>query len=476
MSPLNRKLSFILVSVFFFLSLVSSAYPISRTLAEELNNYVLASEAANSADVSIYVADSRGVPLYQYNSTMPLSPASNLKIFTAAAALYYLGSDYKYTTCLYGTPIDKTRGVMESSLYLVGSGDPTFCEPFMDNPTQVLEEFASELACKGLRLFTGDIIGDDSVFDREFLGLGWKDRYMLDTYAAQCAGLSLNANLIQITMTDGVASFFPNTSIINLIDKTVERPYTAVKVTRKRDSNDVTISGALSPYESGGALIPIHNPSLFTLDAFENALREQSIYNTGETKLISEINSRYKYSEFVELARHESPKMIDILIPMMKDSDNFLAQHIFKTIGAEQLGKGSRENASKAVFAMLEDAGVSVENLVLADGCGLSEENKTTAKQLGELLVYMFSSDKFADFIKTMPQSGVDGTLKYRMSNIKVRAKTGSINNVSALSGYVETLSGDTVVFSIISNNHQYGASVYKGFEDNIVNIIANNG
>ena len=87
----------------------------------------------------------------------------------------------------------------------------------------------------------------------------------------------------------------------------------------------------------------------------------------GGTRLIPEIDSRYKYSEFVELARHESPNMIEILIPMMKESDNLLAQHIFKTVGAEVAGKGSLETSRKAVLDMLSEAGVSTDGIVIAD-------------------------------------------------------------------------------------------------------------
>ncbi len=448
----------------------------SSVLSEKLAAYVESSGAASSADVSVYVSDSRGNVIFERNSKKPMAPASNLKILTTASALRYLGPEYRYCTSIYGTPIDEKRGVMEGSLYLVGSGDPTFCEPFMDNPTSVFEDFAKELAKKGLRRFTGDIIGDDSVFDREFTGLGWKDSYILDAYAAQCAGLSLNANLVQITLGYGFVSFVPDCSIISVNDMTVEGGYTDVKVSRKKGTNDVTVKGVKSPWDNGGATITVHNPSLFSLDAFEKVLRSQCIYNGGATRLIPEIDSRYKYSEFVELARHESPNMIEILIPMMKESDNLLAQHIFKTVGAEVAGKGSLETSRKAVLDMLSEAGVSTDGIVIADGCGLSPLNRISTSQIGSLLASMLSDKNSKLFLSTMPVSGVDGTLKYRMPDLNVWAKTGTIAGCSALSGYVVTVDGDTAVFSIISNNHSLGSSVYKGFEDAVVDIIAKTG
>ena len=153
--------------VFLFLSIVSPVFA-EVSLNKSLDEYIKISDAVKTSDASVFVCNSYGKSLYEYNSDQLMAPASNLKILTTASALHYLGSNYKYKTSVYGTPIDKERGVMESSLYLVGSGDPTFREPFLDDSMDILEEFAKTLSEKGLRRFTGDLIGDDSVFDRVF--------------------------------------------------------------------------------------------------------------------------------------------------------------------------------------------------------------------------------------------------------------------------------------------------------------------
>lgn len=467
-------LSFIFVIAFIAACPAASC---AGLLKEKLQNYVEASQAASNGDLSIYVCDSEGKTIFEYFPDRLLAPASNLKILTAASAIHYLGPDYRYVTSVYGTPIDEKRGgLMEGSLYLVGSGDPTFCKPFFDSPTAVFEELAEELAKKGLRRITGDIIGDDSVFDREFTGKGWKDRYILDSYAAECAGLSLNANLVQITLMRGAVSFVPDSSIFNVNDNTVSGGYTDISMIRKRGTNDITVKGSIAPGENGGATITVHNPSLFSIDAFEKILKTQSIYNTGTTRLIPESDSRYKYAEFVELARHESPRLLEILIPMMKESDNMLAQHVFKTIGAEINGKGSLAKSGESVLNLFKEAGIDTKGIVIADGCGLSDLNRISSRQLGGLLVFMLKDKHSKEFLRTFPVSGVDGTLKYRMSDNNVWAKTGTINGVSSLSGYVVTNDGDTAVFSIISNNHKLGPSVFKGFEDAFVSCIANTG
>lgn len=463
-----RKYLFLFLLLFVFSPVFANV-----SLQKSLDDFVKLSDAVKTSDASVYVCNSLGKTLYEYNSNMLMAPASNLKILTTASALHYLGSDYRYKTSVYGTPIDKERGVMESSLYLVGSGDPTFREPFLEDSMDILKEFAQTLSEKGLRRFTGDLIGDDSVFDREFVGLGWKKSYMLDEYAAQCAGLSLNSNLIRLTLANGISSFIPDCSIININDKTTSGTYTEINIERTPETNDVTVNGTIAPWEAGGATFTIHNPSLFTTDAFDKVLKNQNIYMTGNVKLLPETDKRYKYSQFIELASHESPAMLDILKVMMKESDNLLAQHIFKTIGAKVAGHGTRENSEKAILDFLKEADVDVVGLSMADGCGLSVENRISTKQMGKFLSYMLTQKEKDDFISTFPKSGVDGTLRYRMQNLDVRAKTGTINGCSSLCGYVKATNGEIYVFAVITNNHTTGPSKYKGFEDSIAEIIS---
>ncbi len=445
------------------------AYELTATIDE----LVKCSEASQTSSIGIYICElESGSVIYEKNPDQPMVPSSNLKLLTTAAALHYLGPDFTYKTKIYGTPIDKKRGVMESSLYLVGSGDPTFCEPYM-NPTDILEQFANELSKKGLRRIIGDVIGDDSAFDREFTGKGWKDRYILDDYAAECGALSLNANLIQITAYNNMFTFFPECSILNIKNMTTPSGYNEISLKRDPNTNNVKISGPLCPDIAAGGTITVHNPPLFTTDTFGKILKNQGIYQTGSVKLIEESDNRYKYADFVELCSHESVKLLEILKQTNKDSDNLFAQHVFKTIGSEINGKGTHEYSEAAIKSFFKEAGIDTEGLVMADGCGLSDQNKVTARQLVKLLAHMYKHEQAKNFITTLPEAGVDGTLRYRLSGDKVFAKTGTINECSSLAGYVWTADNKIAVFAIITNNHQFGQGTYKGFEDLIVDTIA---
>lgn len=459
-------------SIFAILFLILSIAAYANPVSDAIESILKVSDIPTTSKLSICIEDiETGTILYENNKDLPLIPASNLKLFTAASALHYLGADYCYKTRVYGAPIDSDRGVMESSLYLEGSGDPTFCEPYMQ-PTAVLDEFADKLSKMGLRRIVGNIIGDDSVFDRNFIGRGWKKDYLQADYATECGGLSLNANLIRITAYNGVYSFFPDCSIMDIVYNQ-DLSGKPLSFDRDPNSNRVTITGALYPDVAAGATITVHNPPLFTTSAFEKILENYGIYATGEAKLVDESPEKLSYGNYIMLCEHRSVPLLKLLKKMNKESDNLLAQHIFKTIGAEINGQGRYEYAESAVKSFLSESGVDTTGFTMADGCGLSRSNRVTTFQLTSLLTSIFKSEIKDQFIETLAHAGVDGTLKYRLTGDRVYGKTGTIDGCSSLAGYLYTANGKSLAFAIITNDHKLGSGAYKGFEDLIVDTIA---
>jgi len=442
-------------------------------LNRQIDSLVNQSGVLESSSAGVYIREIRsGQVIYQKNGDKPLTPSSNMKVMTSAAAFKLLGPDYRYKTYIYGGPLDISRGVMESSLYLVGSGDPTFTEPFTENPTEVLEQFAKRLHKIGLRKVKGDLIGDDSVFDRDFVGKGWKSRYILEDYAAECGGLSLNANLLRITIEPQRVTLYPPSPAIKVVNNAQQSGYTEIQFKRESNTGKIVISGTFGGATQTG-LITVHNPPLFTLSAFSQILANRGIHVMGRAKLIEQQPYRYSYKSFLPYCSHESPKLYGVLKYLNKESDNFLANQVFRTLGAVCRGKGSLKNSESVIKEFMEKAGIDTTGFQMADGSGLSCLNKVTPRQLAETLVYMYSQPDAKKYIATLPQAGVDGTLKYRLSGQKVFAKTGTINENSSLSGYVTTAFGQTLVFSIITNNHKYGQGAYKGFEDQIVHTLS---
>lgn len=442
-------------------------------LNRQIDSLVSQSGVLESSSAGVYIKEIKsGQVIYQKNGDTPLTPSSNMKVMTTSAAFKLLGPDYRYKTYIYGGPMDISRGVMESSLYLVGSGDPTFTEPFTENPTEVFEQFAKRLYKMGLRKVKGDLIGDDSIFDRDFVGKGWKSRYILEDYAAECGGLSLNANLLRITIEPQRVMLYPPSPAIKVVNTAHPSGYTEIQFKRESDTGRIVISGTFGGATQTG-LITVHNPPLFTLSAFSQILANRGIHVMGKTKLIEQQPYRYSYKSFLPYCSHESPKLYNVLKYLNKESDNFLANQVFRTLGAVCKGKGSLKNSESVIKEFMEKAGIDTAGFQMADGSGLSCLNKVTPHQLAETLIYMHSQPDAKKYIATLPQAGVDGTLKYRLSGEKVFAKTGTINENSSLSGYVTTAFGQTLVFSIITNNHKYGQGAYKGFEDQIVSTLS---
>jgi D-alanyl-D-alanine carboxypeptidase/D-alanyl-D-alanine-endopeptidase (penicillin-binding protein 4) len=255
-------------------------------------------------------------------------------------------------------------------------------------------------------------------------------------------------------------------------NKTTPGGYSEVKLARDTTQNSIVLTGSTGEAPGGGT-IPVHDPPLFATSCFGKIIQDEGIYISGRVRTIDPQNSKYSYKSFIPLCTHESPSLFEIAKPLNKESDNFLSQQVFRTLGAELKGKGSLKNSEAVIREFMEKAGIATEGLSMADGCGLSNFNRVTPRQLAEVLEYMYSHREGKKFMATLPKAGVDGTLKYRLAGTKVVAKTGTINENSSLSGYVTTQAGQVLVFSIISNNHTLGQGFYKDMEDRIVNTLA---
>ena len=411
-----------------------------------------------------------GEVIYGKNLNRPMVPASNLKVVTTAAALALLGPKFQFETSLWGNMPDE-NGVMEGNLYLRGTGDPTFMEPFTNNPTEVYSKMAQVLKKRGIKVINGDVVGDDSAFDREFLGRGWKPRYLLYEYAAPAGALSINANTIRLVIKKGVPRMIPSNGYIQLVAK--KKNQRSVYVTRKLGTDRVYIYGS-SPgnvYRN----LTINNPSKLAISAFAKILKANGIKITGRVRLIDHKDSDYMQKTH-KVCFHLSTPLGKIVREINKESDNVCAQHVFKAISYFVKGKGTCDNSNEAIREFLKAAGINASGLRMADGSGLSEYNRITPKQLCEILRYMYSHPHGKLFYKSLPVAGKDGTLAYRMSGLNVHAKTGSLKGHIALSGYVKTNAKQILVFSIMTNYHPYSSGAIRHNENQLLKVIASFG
>ncbi|GAA0480123.1 D-alanyl-D-alanine carboxypeptidase/D-alanyl-D-alanine-endopeptidase [Salinibacillus aidingensis] len=434
------------------------------------------------AGISIRNANT-GELLYQHNGSKLLRPASNLKLLTAASALSILGPEYRFSTEVL-TDGQVKNGVLKGNLYIRGKGDPTLMEKDLAN-------FAEQLKAKGIHKIKGKLVGDDTWYDDKHYSqdLPWTDE---DTYyGAQVSALSISPDreydagtiIANITPANQVGkrtkvTLTPETnyvSINNQLETVSAKEGKDIEVNRKHGTNHITISGQI-PLDSAAEKewIAVWDPAKYVLHLFEKNLKAQGI-------TVSKSSLGKASSSAQTLLTKDSIPLSELFIPFMKLSNNGHAEILVKELGRIKKGKGSWKHGLSILKKDLRKYNLDTESMVLRDGSGLSHINLVTPNQISKLLFRIQEESWFSIYKNSLPIAGSDdrmegGTLRYRMKTPpllgQVQAKTGTISTVSSLSGYAETINGNTVTFSIILNNmksEEYGKSI----EDQIVSFIA---
>lgn len=430
-----------------------------------------------------------GETLFTQNEDKLFVPASNLKLFTTAAAIALLGNDFNYTTNIYaaGEIIDNT---LEGDLIIQGSGDPTISGRFYNgNIYKVFDDWADSLIALGINSIKGNIIGDDNLFDDVGLGEGWSWDYETYWFAAQSSAISFNDNCIDILIyydktTDSViVNYSPIVRGIivrnDIIPVSPSSGSTDIQLNRERGTNIINISGTFSKgSDTLKTYATVLNPTLFSVLVLKNCLERKGIKVSGRAFDIDDYKKSIDYSNLQYLFSHYSPKLPEIIKVINKGSQNFFAEQLLKTIGLEKKGFGSFENGIVACKEWFTEIGLNQDHILMADGSGLSHLNRVTPKQITLLLRYMYNSDYFASFFNSLPIAGIDGTLSKRMKNTRaenlLRAKTGYISFARSLSGYAFTFDGVPIAFSLLVNNFNVPVKLAENIQDTICVLISN--
>ncbi|HEX2867998.1 MAG TPA: D-alanyl-D-alanine carboxypeptidase/D-alanyl-D-alanine-endopeptidase [Ignavibacteriales bacterium] len=429
-----------------------------------------------------------GEYLYKRNEDKLMMPASNLKLFTTSAGLIALGKNYRYKTSLYmnGT---LEGSVLKGDLIVQGTGDPTISGRFyQDDAYKVFNDWADTLLSRGIEEITGNLIGDDQMFDENGLGEGWSWDYESYWYSAATSAISFNDNCVDITVKpteagrQAVLTLVPETKYVTIINKVVTVPKDTpadIDVYRERGTNIITVFGKISENsEEFKTFSTINNPTQFSLIVLKDILKKKGIVIRGYATDIDEENISLDYTKLKKIFTHYSVPLSEIVRVINKNSQNFYAEQLLKTIGLVKYGFGSIENGVKAVKDILREMGINSEDMIMADGSGLSRLDLVTPRQVVDLLNYMYKHESFPVFYQTLPIAGVDGSLARRMLRSKaennVRAKTGYLGGVRSLCGYVHTADNEPVVFSIIVNNYIVPATLADNLQDLVCLRLAN--
>ena len=429
-----------------------------------------------------------GETLYSLNANKLVMPASNMKIVTLAAAAEVLGWDYRFTTTLEATATVE-NGVLAGDVFLRSTGDPTI-NTRQKRGDEVLAEWVGALKAAGIRRIEGRIVGDDQAFDEDGLGDGWSWDYLQYGYAAPVGALQFNENTARLTVTPGLKPGDPASATI-----TAGSGFTIVnKTTTGAEKSDEAIEYRRHPYQPilevmgsvpvGGTAatrnVAVLNPTLYFAQALRDALTTGGIEVTGEAVDLDDIALEFTESPPTRrvLGTTQSPPLRQLATVLMKVSQNLYAETLLKTLGTTDGGVGTTGAGRAAARTAFDRWGVARDSYQITDGSGLSRSNYVSTEMIMALLERMHRDERHRDaFVATLPIAGKDGTISTRMRRTLAEgnavAKTGSINNVRSLSGYVRTRDGELLAFSIIANDFNIPAATVTWIADLAVEVLA---
>lgn len=454
---LNR----ILLSFFFVFILFTHGALASDYYQNKLNS-ILPDSAVNNDNLGVYVESlTSGKAIAKYNQKKSFIPASNNKVITSFAALNLLGKAYRYKTSFYSGG-EITNGTVFGGMYIKASGDPSI-------DTERLEAIVKDFKEMGIKEIKGNLNLDDSFFDDRVYGDGWKEDWRGDYYCPPIGAFSLNYNTIDIKVSPGKIGkearieVFPETFKVRIVNN-AETSYKSSSLSAKLDKNDeyLTINGRINHKSAGQRFtISINNPTRYFGVVFSNMLVAHGIEFEGDVMRVEIPKWATRFYSSNSSPLHE------IITHFNKDSINIIGEALVKTIGANFSEEpGTWENGAKVITDYLKSRGMK-EDIIYVDGSGLSKHNSVSPYLIVKVLADAYKSDSYSkEFVSSLPVSGVDGTLKRRFRERGLRgrimAKTGYLNGVRALSGFVKTNSGEVLAFSIISNGLGWKAKAFQ--------------
>jgi D-alanyl-D-alanine carboxypeptidase/D-alanyl-D-alanine-endopeptidase (penicillin-binding protein 4) len=470
---------------------------------------ILRSSAASRGFWGIEVAElPSGRILFSRDAQHLFHPASNMKLFTTAAGLEKLGPDFVFRTTVESESGPDAQGRVQK-LYLVGRGDPSFCEeplpPLPDpgetknHPCPSLQNLAEQIRARGVLEVSGPLVADDSYFLWEPYIHGWTAEDLIWAYGAAVSALAWNSNALQLRIKpalnageraevwlDPLADYYQLNNSLETSGAGTER---RLFIARGLDSMRLDVWGQM-PLDAGetSERLGIAHPAQLVGELFRRALADAGIAVRGgiEAREVAPweaataSHTSPQAPARVVLAEHDSQPLREIVKVTNKESRNFYAEMLLRTLGREVKHGGGLEDGLEVLSEFAGQVGGELGDTVFADGSGLSRDDLVTPETLVKLLIHMAGGATFSIFLDTLPVAGVDGTLAGRFKGTRaegrIHAKTGTLEQVNALSGYMDLPSGKRLAFSIIGNSHplkepqaaatldQIGLTVYDWF------------
>jgi D-alanyl-D-alanine carboxypeptidase/D-alanyl-D-alanine-endopeptidase (penicillin-binding protein 4) len=425
---------------------------------------VFRTPALARAKVSAIVVEAdSGKTLYAHDDKTPLNAASNVKIVTSAASLSLLGPEYRWRTTLSvngppaGPPLP-AGGEVSGDLYLRGSGDPTLS-------TEDVAAMVSDLASLGLHKVRGSLVVDDSLFDGGYVPPAYDQKNDSTASRAPSSAASLDGNVVAVTVIPGAAAGAPARIVVDPASPyfvvagrviTAASGPAAPAVDTKEEGNKtrVNVAGRIKLGADPRTIYRrVAQPSLFLGQTLRQLLERRGI-SVGNVRVGAAPAQGLRV-----IATHDSAPLAVVVQDLNKRSNNFAAEQLLRTMGAEIGGHpGNWDKGLKAVARYLGGIGIKPDSYQMKNGSGLYDSNRFSAAQIATILRAAAHDFRIsAEFLASLAVAGTDGTIAHRMgatlAERYVRAKTGTLANVSCLSGFAGSPGHLPLVFSILVND-----------------------
>lgn len=415
---------------------------------------VLETRALRGAEIAALVVDEDGKPVYEHSPDRPLIPASNMKLLTALAALHALGPTHRFHTRLLADAAPDAQGAIPE-LYVQGSGDPALT-------SEDFWRLASDLRNAGVRKVDGDLVLDDSAFDGRRWHPSW-GQTSSRAYNAPIGALTVNYGAFAVRVEPGAAPGDPLRAVVDppvaylpLVIRGHTGPARArstLSVDRQRGAGNerVVVSGVMpAGREARTFERSVLDPAHYAGAVLRLQLESVGIHVSGVTRV------GYVPANAVTVLDFEGAPLSDVVRRFLKYSNNQIGEALVKTLGARASGgPGNWSSGEAALRSELEGLGLPLAGAVLVDGSGLSYENRVTPRLLVAALHLGSHAFGFGpEYVSALPIAAADGTLEDRAAAAagRVRAKTGLLTRVTALSGLALEADGRRLIFSVLVN------------------------
>jgi len=419
-----------------------------------------------------------GNVIYQRNANQLFMPASSLKVFTAASALSYLGTNYTFKTRVLAAPHSiNNQGILNGDLYFYFDGDPTLTRENIHELVAVLKQL-------GVHRITGNIYLDDTVFDRAEFGPGWMWDERNLCYAAPVSAINIDHNCFPVTVSASKQIGAPinitkyaGYSFINFVNNAVTSNASYADcplIMHGSEKNTYVFDGCMKPgVGPWGLSVAVRSMRPYSAEVIAQILRQNNIELMGSF-MFAKIPTNIQLSV---IAGHDSAPLNALTKTMLKKSDNLIADAVYKKLGNAYFeSQGNWTNGAQAIDNIVgKNAHIDFSKIKIVDGCGLSRHNLVSPQTLVSLLNYAYRNNTIRDaFLEALPISGYDGHLQGRMGTIKgkVRAKTGNMKSITALAGYIYTNGNQVLTFAIIVNDFTESVHKYQRLEDDICTLL----